>query len=69
MTIKANVSFAHTADRLLKDVEFDVLPRVDEDLAIVPSGKGGHQRIDRVARVRHYITDAGHHIDIVVDRR
>lgn len=69
MAIKANITFTHTDDPPRKGVEFDVLPREGEDLAVAASGSSGHKRIDRVVRVRHFITDTGQGIEILVGRR
>lgn len=71
--LRANITFTHTDDPYLEDVEFDVLPRQGEDLAVISMDDivmgEGPKRIDRVARVRHYMVSGNQHIELILDDR
>lgn len=71
--VKASITFTHTDDPYMKDVEFDVLPRHGEDIGIVGMDGvvmgEGPKRIDVVARVRHYLEDGRQYIELILDRR
>ena len=67
--IYANVTFAHTDDPYMKGVAFAVLPRAGEDVAIIrtPTPDSPHQRIDYVARVRHFVGGDEPTIELILD--